>query len=237
MPLSNKQLGNTFIQGQNIIIYPSGNSYVISKPDTESYGATGVVGAGQDSFPEAILGVDYFVPIYLFQDLSGPNSTMIYKSFSAGTGIGIIDSNNTLIFTAITPTINGLTSFTSAGTGNILLLSTAITSNTLFYKTLSGTSNLSVNDDNNGTLTFSFAGSGAGTIISGIPLGWSIVMPLEVFKSSNIIELLKPYGSSHERAFSLLSTRVIATTKLSVAGCMRPLSRAFFNFLMLKLSN
>ena len=174
MPLSNKQLGNTFIQGQNIIIYPSGNSYVISKPDTESYGATGVVGAGQDSFPEAILGVDYFVPIYLFQDLSGPNSTMIYKSFSAGTGIGIIDSNNTLIFTAITPTINGLTSFTSAGTGNILLLSTAITSNTLFYKTLSGTSNLSVNDDNNGTLTFSFAGSGAGTIISGINIGTGV---------------------------------------------------------------
>jgi hypothetical protein len=167
MPLSNKQLGNTFIQGQNIIIYPSGNSYVISKPDTESYGATGIGVAGVDNWPPSPI---YVLPIAL-QDLSGPNSTMIYKSFSAGTGIGIIDTNNTLIFTASTPTVNGLTSFTSSGTGNILLLSTAITSNTLFYKTLSGTSNLSVNDDSNGTLTFSLAGSGAGTIISGTNVG------------------------------------------------------------------
>jgi hypothetical protein len=167
MPLSNKQLGNTFIQGQNIIIYPSGNSYVISKPDTESYGATGVGVAGVDNWPPSPI---YVVPIG-FQDLTGPNATMIYKSFSAGTGIGIIDTNNTLIFTASTPTVNGLTSFTSAGTGNILLLATAITSNTLFYKSITGTSNLSVNDDNNGTLTFSLAGSGAGTIISGVNVG------------------------------------------------------------------
>jgi hypothetical protein len=166
MPLSNKQLGNTFIQGQNIIIYPSGNSYVISKPDTESYGATGIGVAGVDNWPPSPI---YVLPIAL-QDLSGPNSTMIYKSFSAGTGIGIIDSNNSLIFTASTPTVNGLTSFTSAGTGNRLLLSTAITSNTLFYKSITGTSNLDVND-NNGTLTFSLAGSGAGTIISGINVG------------------------------------------------------------------
>ena len=39
---------------------------------------------------------------------------------------------HTLIFTtAGTPTIYGITGFTSAGTGNILLLSTAITNNNL----------------------------------------------------------------------------------------------------------
>jgi hypothetical protein len=170
MPLSYKQLGNTFIQGQNIIIYPSGNSYVISKPDTESFGFTSVGIAGFDFFPP---GAIYVYPIDILQDLTGPNATMIYKSFSAGTGIGIINSNNTLIFTATTPTINGLTSFTSAGTGNRLLLSTAITSNTLFYKSITGTSNLDVND-NNGTLTFSLAGGGSGTIISGTNVGTGI---------------------------------------------------------------
>jgi hypothetical protein len=171
MPLSNKQLGNTFIQGQNIIIYPSGNSYVISKPDTESYGFIGVNIAGYDFFP---LSAIYVLPIDTSQDLTGPNATMIYKSFSAGTGIGIIDTNNTLIFTASTPTINGLTSFTSAGTGNILLLSTAITSNTLFYKSFSEGTGIVIIDNNNGTLTFSLAGSGTGTIISGTNVGTGI---------------------------------------------------------------
>jgi len=166
MPLSNKQLGNTFIQGQNIIIYPSGNSYVISKPDTESYGATGIGVAGIDFFP---IGATYVLPIDFLQDLTGPNSTMIYKSFSAGTGIGIIDSNNTLIFTASTPTVNGLTSFTSSGTGNRLLLSTAITSNTLFYKSFSAGTGIGIIDSNN-TLIFTKT-SIDGTIISGTNVG------------------------------------------------------------------
>ena len=168
MPLSFRQLGNTFIQGQNIYIYPSGNSYVISKPSTESFGFTSVGVAGIDLFPPS---PTYVLPIDVTQDLTGPNSTMIFKSFSAGTGIGIIDNNNTLIFTAATQTVNGLTSFTSAGTGNVLLLSTAITNNRLIYKTLTGTSNLSVDNNNNGTLTFSLAGSGVGTIISGTNVG------------------------------------------------------------------
>jgi hypothetical protein len=165
MPLSYKQLGNTFIQGPNISIYPSGNSYVISgnAPNTDSFGFT---------FVNSFFGVAYS-PIDGTQDLTGPNSVMQYKSFSAGTGIGIIDSNNTLIFTAATSTVNGLTSFTSAGTGNILLLS-SITNNNLIYKSLSGTSNLSINDDNNGTLIFSLAGGGTGTIISGVNIGTGI---------------------------------------------------------------
>jgi len=170
MPLSYKQLGNTFIQGQNITIYPSGNTYAISSssPTTDSFGFQGVSIAGYDFFPPS---ATYVIPIRIDIDYTGPNSAMVYKSFSAGTGIGIIDSNNTLIFTAATRTINALTSFTSAGTGNRLLLSTAITSNTLFYKSLTGTSNLSINDDNNGTLTFSLVGAGTGTIISGTNVG------------------------------------------------------------------
>jgi hypothetical protein len=102
MPLSFRQAGNTFIQGPNISIYPSGNSYAISGNAT-STGSTG--------------------------------------------------------FSAIT----------SAGTGNRLLLS-SITNNALIYKSLTGTSNLSINDDENGTLIFSLAG-GTGTIISGVNIG------------------------------------------------------------------
>jgi hypothetical protein len=164
MPLSFRQAGNTFIQGQNISIYPSGNSYAISgnAPSTDSFGFTGIEPTALD------FGTEFLV-IDESQDLTGPDSTMIFKSFSAGTGFGIIDSNNTLIFTAATSTVNGLTSFTSAGTGNILLLS-SITNNTLIYKSLTGTSNLSINDNDNGTLTFSLAG-GTGTIISGVNIG------------------------------------------------------------------
>jgi hypothetical protein len=102
MPLSNKQLGNTFIQGPNISIYPSGNTFAISG-NTTSTGTTGFI------------------------------------------------------------------ALTSAGTGNRLIAS-SITNNNLIYKSLTGTSNLSVNDDNNGTLTFSLLG-GTGTIISGTNVG------------------------------------------------------------------
>jgi hypothetical protein len=172
MPLSYKQLGNTFIQGTYISIYPSGNSYAISSssPTTDSFGFQYVSVAGYDFFPPS---ATYVIPIRIDIDYTSINSAMIYKSFSAGTGIGIINSNNTLIFTASTPTINGLSSFTSAGTGQYLLLSTAITNNNLIYKSLSGTSNLSVND-NNGTLTFSLAGGGTGTIISGTNVGTGV---------------------------------------------------------------
>ena len=161
MPLSFRQAGNLFVAGPNINIFPSGNTFAISgnAPSTTSSGFTGIINFGTE-----------FFPIDNTQDLSVPNATMQFKSFSAGTGIGIIDSNNTLIFTASIPTVNGLTSFTSAGTGQYLLLSTQIANNNLIYKSLSGASNLSIND-NNGTITFSLTGSTSGTIISGTNIG------------------------------------------------------------------
>ena len=94
MPLSYKQLGNTFIQGPNITIYPSRNTYAISgnAPNTDSFGFTGIEPTPLDFGTE-------FLAIDDSQDLFLPDAIMVYKSFSAGTGIGIIDSNNTLIFT------------------------------------------------------------------------------------------------------------------------------------------
>jgi hypothetical protein len=166
MPLSHKQLGNTFIQGQNISIYPSGNSYAISgnSPSTDNFGFTGILGRAVNFGTEFLVVDDG-------QDLTPENSVMEYKSFSGGSGVSIIDNNDgTLIFTASTANINALTIITSAGTGQYLVAS-SITSNTLFYKSLTGTSNLSINDDNNGTLTFSLAGGGTGTIISGTNVG------------------------------------------------------------------
>jgi hypothetical protein len=92
--------------------------------------------------------------------------------FIAGPNITIYSSGNTYAISgnATSTGTTGFSALTSAGTGNILILS-SITNNTLFYKSLTGTSNLSINDNDNGTLTFSLAGSGIGTIISGINLG------------------------------------------------------------------
>jgi len=102
MPLSYKQLGNTFIQGPNITIYPSGNTYAIS---------------------------------------------------GSASGGG-----------------SGITGVTSAGTGQYLIAS-SITNNNLIYKSLSGTSNLSINDNDDGTLIFSISGGATGNIISGTNVG------------------------------------------------------------------
>ena len=210
MSLSFRQLGNTFIQGQNIIIYPSGNSYVISKPDQQSYGATGIGVAGIDNFPPSPI---YVLPIDILQNLSGPNATMTFKSFSAGTGIGIIDSNNTLIFTAFTPTVNGLTSFTSAGTGNRLLLSTEITSNTLFYKSFSAGAGIGIIDSNN-TLIFT-ASSIGGTIISGVnaSTGVNIFTGLTTINNSNDALAFFTLSASGDTSISLNSNNEIVVDR------------------------
>ena len=91
--------------------------------------------------------------------------------FLAGPNINIYPSGNTFAISGSAPsTGGGLTGLTSAGTGQYLVAS-PITNNDLIYKSLSGTSNLSINDDDNGTLTFSLAGGGTGTIISGVNVG------------------------------------------------------------------
>jgi hypothetical protein len=91
--------------------------------------------------------------------------------FLEGPNINIYPSGNTFAISGSAPsTGGGLTGLTSAGTGNRLVAS-PITNNDLIYKSLSDSSNLSINDNDNGTLTFSLAGGGTGTIISGVNVG------------------------------------------------------------------
>ena len=91
--------------------------------------------------------------------------------FLEGPNINIYPSGNTFAISGSAPsTGGGFTGLTSAGTGQYLVAS-PITSNDLIYKSLSGASNISINDDDNGTLTFLIAGAGTGTIISGVNVG------------------------------------------------------------------
>jgi hypothetical protein len=91
--------------------------------------------------------------------------------FVAGPNIRIYPSGNSYAISGSAPsTGGGFTGLTSAGTGQYLVAS-PITNNDLNYKSLSGSSNLSINDNDNGTLTFSLAGGGTGTIISGVNVG------------------------------------------------------------------
>ena len=97
MPLSFRQAGNTFIQGPNISIYPSGNSYAISgsASSTGSTGFSAITSAGTGN--RLILS-------------SITNNTLIYKSLTGTSNLSIDDNNNgTLTF-----------SLAGGGTGTII---------------------------------------------------------------------------------------------------------------------
>jgi hypothetical protein len=93
------------------------------------------------------------------------NNDLVYKTISAGTGMDITDDGNgTITFksTATGSTSGGsisgtyVSGLTSAGTGNILLLS-SITDNNLVYKTISAGTNISITESND---TIIISGSG-----------------------------------------------------------------------------
>ena len=153
MPLSFRQLGNTFIAGPNIGIYPSGNSFAISGSATgTSVGIESISTIGSGTFSIAS---------------SVTNKNLVYKSLSGTSGFGIIDNGAaTLLFTSSTPSIGTyISGITSAGTGNILLLSSITSDNNLVYKSISGGTGIQTVDDGAGT--FKFDKIETGTIISG----------------------------------------------------------------------
>jgi len=101
----------------------------------------------------------------------------------------IYDSvNNKFKPQSILTTTGGITGITSAGTGNILLLST-VTNNTLVYKSISAGTNISISE-NNGTVVFN-------NTFTGITTATSLDNGVKVLFSSNTTNL----------AFSTLSSQ------------------------------
>jgi hypothetical protein len=101
------------------------------------------------------------------------NNKLVYRTISAGTGINITESNGTLVFvsTATGSTSGGsmtgtyVSGVTSAGTGNILLLSGTVVNNNLVQKTLSAGTNIGITDDGNGTIIISGSGGISGNFL------------------------------------------------------------------------
>jgi len=93
----------------------------------------------------------------------------------------IYDSvNNKFKPQSILTTTGGITGITSAGTGNILLLST-VTNNTLVYKSISAGTNISISE-NNGTVVFN-------NTFTGITTATSLDNGVKVLFSSNTTNL------------------------------------------------
>lgn len=120
MPLSFRQAGNTFIQGPNISIYPSGNSYAISgnATSTGSTGFSAITSAGTGN-------------ILLLSSIT--NNALIYKSLTGTSNLSVNDdSNGTLTF-----------SLSAGGTGTIISgVNIGTNANSLsFFSGLSTTTN------------------------------------------------------------------------------------------------
>lgn len=159
MPLSFRQAQGAFIAGPNITLYPSGNSIAISG----SASGGGISGTYVSGLTSAGTG-----NILLLSSIT--NNNLVHRSISAGTGIGIVQqANGTIVFSATPQSIGTyISGLTSAGTGNILLLS-SITNNNLIYKSISAGTGIGITDVA-GTITISGSG-GSGTITSGTSLG------------------------------------------------------------------
>lgn len=140
MPLSFRQLQNTFVAGPNISIYPSGNTYVISGNATSLGGGfTGLTSAGTGQ--------------YLIAS-SVTNNNLIYKTLSGSSNLGIIDNGlGLLIFTAVTSSGGStIISGTNVGTGTNVFcgLTTTVSSNdTMQFANLSGSTDFSVSLNDN----------------------------------------------------------------------------------------
>jgi len=87
------------------------------------------------------------------------------STFIAGPNIGIYPSGNSFAISGSAPSIGGLTGITTIGSGTFSIAS-SVTNNNLVYRSLSGTSNFSIIEATNGTLTFT--ASTLATIISGV---------------------------------------------------------------------
>ena len=98
--------------------------------------------------------------------------------FVAGPNISIFPSGNTYAISgsASGSVGSGVTGITSAGTGNILLLSGTVVNNNLVQKSLSAGTGIAIIDNGTGTLTFSSTSTSTGTIISGTNAGTGVAI-------------------------------------------------------------
>ena len=159
------------------------------------------------------------------------NNNLIYKSISAGTGIGITESNNTLIFSASSSSSGTIISGTNVGTGTGIFcgLTTTVSSNdTLAFYNLSGGPNFSVSlNDNNeifvdrgSIIVNSFRNEGGGArILSAISsdfrtlsartisgIGFNIVTA-----TTNVISI-RPTNTTASRLYITDSTNILTTS-------------------------
>lgn len=132
MPLSFRQLGNTFIAGPNITIYPSGNTFAISgsaSGSTSGIDTISTIGSGTFSIVSSIT-----------------NNNLVYRSLSGGSNFGIIDNGaGRLLFTATSPTT--IISGVNASTGVTVFCGTTTINNTndaLSFYTLSASGDASI---------------------------------------------------------------------------------------------
>jgi len=146
------------------------------------------------------------------------NNKLVYRTISAGTGINITESNGTLVFvsTATGSTSGGsitgvyVSGVTSAGTGNILLLSGTVVNNNLVQKTLSAGTNIGITDDGNGTIIISGSGGISGNFL---PISGGTVTGLTIFTnglSANTISGLTFLGDASNLTGVLSKTLLTA---------------------------
>jgi len=214
MPLSFKQAGDLFVEGPNINIYPSGNSFAISgSASGGGGGVTGLTSAGTGNR-------------LIFSSLTNNNTVLVQKSLSAGTGIAIIDSGTgTLTFSSTSTASGTIISGTNAGTG-VAIFSAASGSNLVFRRILSG-SNIGVYLSGNDIVISGTSGTingvtgitnlaGGSSVLSSITAG---VLFSRTISGSNGIEavesgnniLIRPVNTTANRLY-IASTGGLLTT-------------------------
>jgi hypothetical protein len=163
MPLSFRQAQGAFTAGPNISIYPSGNTFAISGSASGGGGITGTYVSGLTNISGGINVIS-----------SITNNNLVNKPLTGGSNVSVYENNGVIFISAATGgggiTGTYVSGITSAGTGNILLLS-SITNNNLVQRSISGGPNTTVYLNNNTIFISAATGGGSGTITSGTSLG------------------------------------------------------------------
>lgn len=146
MPLSFNQLGNLFIQGQDISIYPLGNSYAISANTTGGGGGTIISGRNVGTGTGVFCGLTTTI---------SSNDTLAFYNLSGGNEVGIsINDDNEIVISRGRTVVN-----TVSNQGGGAKVFTGITVTTLLARTISGAAGLT-------SALFNSAGTGATSAIT-----------------------------------------------------------------------
>jgi hypothetical protein len=134
MPLSYKQLGNTFISTPSVTIYTSGTQYFISASSTGSGTIISGINIGTNAN-----SISFFSGL---TNITDPNDTLVFRNLLAGTNINIALSTSNdgdILISRGSPTL--VNQISNIGGGSNVLSAISI-SNILFARTISGTSGL-----------------------------------------------------------------------------------------------